>query len=219
MNLLAVVHTDSAERFHAELDSFAEFEVVLSTDKNDAVAIMGEDNRRLDVIVVDEQLGDSNNFINYIRHKYPRVIIILVDEEADFGFPGQADDISVDPFSNDDLLNRIRKLLSDRRMETHRSDSLPAVRSIAKQLNKATSNSDLYRVATDALVDQGYDYAAYYGLEADDPVHLTLRTQTGPTPSNPLRPKKLQATTSWAGSPATDKAASPRQTIHPTIPW
>ncbi|MFW5748502.1 MAG: hypothetical protein ACOCYT_02685, partial [Chloroflexota bacterium] len=103
----------------------------LATHRDDALDIIADADQHVDVLVLDNNLDDSIfEFVTEIRARFPRLLIVLVDEEADFGMPGQADDLSTDPFANNDLVERIRRLIADRRMETLRSDSLPAVRSI-----------------------------------------------------------------------------------------
>ena len=104
---------------------------------------------------------------------------MLVDEEADFAMPGHADDISTEPFENDDLVRRINRLISDRHLETLRADAMPPVRDFTKKLRKAVGASEKQQTAVSACLDIGYDYAAFYRLESVEPLHITLQTQAG----------------------------------------
>jgi GAF domain-containing protein len=112
-----------------------------------------------------------------------------VDEEADFGMPGQADEISTEPFENNDLIKRITRLMSDRQLETLRADSLPAVRQFAKELRKGSGEMGKQQAAVAACKDLGYDYVAFYRLENSNPPTVTLKAQDGPAPIQAVAPK------------------------------
>src|SRR5690606_31950689 len=120
-------------------------------------------------------------------------LIILVDEDADFGMPGQADEISTDPFRHDDLVTKIKRLMSDRQLETLRSDSLPAVRNIAQRLRTASGRTGKQESAVATCKDMGYDYVAYYNLESKEPIKMELRAQQGPPAIQSIAPKIANA--------------------------
>src|SRR5215468_6517124 len=159
------------------------------SDTGDAFNILADRDQHIDVLVLDNGLGYIYEFIQDLRHSYPRLFIVLVDEEADFGMPGQADEISTEPFENNDLIKRITRLMSDRQLETLRADSLPAVRSFAKELRKASGEVGKQQAAVAACKDLGYDYVAFYRLENTNPPTVTLKAQDGPAPIQAVAPR------------------------------
>jgi GAF domain-containing protein len=120
-------------------------------------------------------------------------MIVLIDEEADFAMPGLADDITIEPFRENDLLRRISRLISERRTETLRSDSLPAVREFVKRLRDATGSLGKQEVAVQVCKDFNYDYVAYYQREPGEPLRLSLRAQAGPMPIQASAPKQASS--------------------------
>ena len=140
--------------------------------------------------MLDKRLDGTFDFIKELRQTYPRLLIVLVDQEADFGMPGQADEISVDPFSNDDLLRRIKRLNEERSLETLRADALPPVRSFAKMLRKAGSSQSKMKAAVEAIQNLGYDYVAYYALTPSDPPSLRLQAQVGSRELTTIAPQQ-----------------------------
>ncbi len=133
-----------------------------------------------DILVVEYALGDVYALINTLRERYPRLLILLVDEDADFGMPGRADEVSVEPFRDDDLLKRIKRMTEERRLDTLRTDVLPQIRMFAKSLRRATSGYARQQAAVAAVRALGYDYAAIYQASPSDPGSLTLAAQDGP---------------------------------------
>ncbi|GAB4528204.1 MAG: hypothetical protein OHK0046_46790 [Anaerolineae bacterium] len=192
-NLLVNVRPDHVERYQQKLATYSDFNVTFVTSHAEAAAVIADRVRHVDVFVVDNEMLGVYEFISELRQSYPRMLIILVDEGADFGMPGQADDITTDPFSHDDLANRIRRMMSDRKQETLRSDSLPAVRNIAKKLRQAIGVLGKQEAAVEACQELGYDYVAYYDIVAKDPLDLTLKAQRGPKAILPIAPKKANA--------------------------
>lgn len=190
IDVLVVVRREDASRFYKNLSAYPDFHVQLVSDLGDALVILADRNQHVDVLVVDNRMGHTFEFIAELRQTYPRLFIVLVDEEADFGMPGQADEISTEPFTNDDLIRRITRLMSDRQLETLRADTLPAVREFAKELRKATGELGKQQAAVAACKDLGYVYVAFYRLEAADPLQLVLRAQDGPTPLQGVAPKQ-----------------------------
>ena len=193
IDVLVVVRREDASRFYKNLSAYQDFRVQLVSDLGDALAILADRNQHVDVLVVDNRMGHTFEFIAELRQTYPRLFIVLVDEEADFGMPGQADEISTEPFTNGDLIRRITRLMSDRQLETLRADTMPAVRQFAKELRKATGELGKQQAAVAACKDLGYVYVAFYRLESTDPIQLALRAQDGPPPLQGVAPKQATA--------------------------
>lgn len=190
VEILLAVKKEDAARYYKNLVAHEGFTIQVVHTVADAQAVLASGDQRVDVFVVDNRLDNVFHTIGELRLSYPRLLIILVDEESDFGMPGQADDISTDPFKNDDLARKIRRLMSDRQMETVRSDSLPAVRNFAKQLRAATGALGKQQAAVSACKDTGYDYVAYYHKDSGVEAHLLLRAQAGPAAIQSIAPKE-----------------------------
>lgn len=178
-SVLIAVRREDASRFYRNLSGHQDFRVQLVSELSDALSALGDPNQYIDVLVINSNLGHTYEFINEVRHSYPRLFIVLVDEEADFAMPGQADEISTEPFTDDDLIRRIARLMSDRQLETLRADSLPAVRHFAKALRQASGEAGKQETAVTACKELGYDYVAFYRVESFDPILITLRAQEG----------------------------------------
>ncbi|MEO8611223.1 MAG: GAF domain-containing protein [Chloroflexota bacterium] len=189
VDVLVAVQRENASRYYKNLSAYKDFRVQMVSDTGDAFNILADRDQHIDVLVLDNGLGYIYEFIQDLRHSYPRLFIVLVDEEADFGMPGQADEISTEPFENNDLIKRIARLMSDRQLETLRADSLPAVRSFAKELRKASGEMGKQQAAVAACKDLGYDYVAFYRLENTNPPTVTLKAQDGPAPIQAVAPK------------------------------
>lgn len=189
INLLVAVTEGRAKVYYQNLSSVKDFNLQIATNFDDARQLLADRDHRIDLFVIDNNLLEQFDLIREIRHSYPRLIIILVDEEADFGLPGQADDISTDPFKDNDLVKRINALMSDRRMETLRSDSLPAVREVAKVLRSASGVVGKQQAAVDAAMELGYDYVAYYHREDGE---LRLKAHVGPNAIKAIAPKRAE---------------------------
>jgi DNA-binding response OmpR family regulator len=177
IDVLVAVRREDAGRYHKNLSAQKDFRINIVSDKRDAMDTLADKDRHVDVLVIDNQLGNVFEFTNELRQTYPRLFIIIVDEEADFAMPGKADEISTEPFVNDDLARRITRLMSDRQLETLRADSLPAVRQFAKLLRKASGELGKQQAAVEACKDLGYDYVAFYRIESLDPLQITLKAQ------------------------------------------
>jgi hypothetical protein len=193
IDVLVAVRREEASRYYKNLSAYRDFRVQLVSDVGDALNVLADKEQHVDVVVLDNGLGQIYDFIGELRQSYPRLFIVLVDEEADFGMPGQADEISTEPFNNNDLIRRISRLMSDRQLETLRADSLPAVRQFAKELRKATGELGKQQAAVGACKDLGYSYVAFYRLESTDPFKLTLKAQDGPNPIQAAAPKQASA--------------------------
>ena len=189
VDVLAAVRRDNASRYYKNLSAYKDFRVQMVSDTGDAFNILADRDQHIDVLVLDNGLAYIYEFIQDLRHSFPRLFIVLVDEEADFGMPGQADEISTEPFENNDLIKRITRLMSDRQLETLRADSLPAVRQFAKELRKASGEMGKQQAAVAACKDLGYDYVAFYRLENTNPPTVTLKAQDGSAPIQAVAPK------------------------------
>lgn len=188
IDVLIVVRREHAPRYFQNLSTFKEFRVRLVTDPGEARAIVMD--RHVDVVVLDNSLDSAYDLIQHFRKAMPSLLIVTVDEEADFAIPGFADDVSTKPFVEDDLSRRIIRLMSDRRLETVRADSMPPVREVAKKLRRATGEIGKLDTAVTACRELGYDYAAVYRVESIDPLRVILRAQEGLKAFQPAAPKE-----------------------------
>jgi hypothetical protein len=214
VNVLVAVTRDDASRFHKNLSAHEDFRVEMVSNLNDALNILADRDRRVDVFVVDSRMGYVHELILELRQSYPRLLIVLVDEEADFATPGQADEVSTAPFEDNDLIRRITRLMSDRQLETLRADSMPAVRQFAKQLRKASGDLGKYQAAVSACRDLGYDYVAFYRLENNDPPQVMLRAQEGPAALQAVAPKQAAPDdlVTWVAQSNQSRIAGPQDT-------
>lgn len=181
VDVLVATRREDAGRFYKNLTAQTEFRVQMVFSLREAMDVLRDPAQHVDVLVLDSQIGQVFAFINDLRQTYPRLFIILVDEGADFAMPGQADEISTDPFNNQDLVRRIIRLMSDRQLETLRADSLPALRQFAKELRLAPAGeAGKHQAAVAACKHLGFDYVALYRLESLEPIRLALKAQDGP---------------------------------------
>ncbi|MDX1992825.1 MAG: GAF domain-containing protein [bacterium] len=220
IDILVIVREADTVRYHQNLSMQEGFTVQAVGNPHRALAMLADLTHHTDVVVIDNNLPDVHLMVRDLRQKYPRLIIVLVDEEADFGLPGQADDISTEPFHNDDLARRITRMMSDRQLETLRSDSLPAVRNIAKRLRTATGVRGKQEAAVLACKEMGYDYVAYYHLERLDPFRMTLYAQNGPTAIQSIAPKQasLEDLMGWVSQNGQSRIAGPEdRPNHPLV--
>jgi hypothetical protein len=214
VNLLVAVPREDASRYHKNLSAHQDFQVEIVSNLRDGLDMLADRDRHVDVFVVDNHLGHVHELIVELRQSYPRLLIVLVDEEADFAMPGQADEISTTPFADNDLIRRITRLMSDRQLETLRADSMPAVRQFAKQLRKAAGELGKYQSAVSACRDLGYDYVAFYRLESLDPLQVELRAQDGSAAIQALAPKHASADdlVAWVARSNQSRIAGPQDT-------
>src|SRR5579862_2536919 len=92
--VLAAVRLPSVARYRENLSKDTKLKVTVVTAEQQARDIIANPEKRTDVFVVDNGLGNVFEMIKELRQTYPRLLILLVDEEADFGMPGRADDVS-----------------------------------------------------------------------------------------------------------------------------
>lgn len=162
LKLIVVIRPETKTQYQDYFGAQANLAVLINTDFGAALEYLQATNQRIDVVVVDNQLAGSAAFIRQIRAAFPRLLILLVDDEADFLMPGRADDVSLNPFEGDDLLNRIQRLLQERHIETLRADSLPPVRKAAQQLRHATDIPGRIAVTLETIRALEYDFVAFY---------------------------------------------------------
>jgi DNA-binding response OmpR family regulator len=221
IDLLVAVKQPDGERFRTNLSAYENFRVRVAHTIPDALAMIDDREYHVDVLVCDNNLeADVFSVIGDLRQRYPRLLIVLVDEEADFAMPGQADDISTEPFRNDDLIRRISRLISDRRQETLRSDSLPAVRQFAKLLRTATGAIGKQQVAVQACKEMNYDYVAYYHRESNDPLRLALKAHAGSKALEAIAPREatIEDLMGWVQQNGQSRIAAPEdRPNHPLV--
>lgn len=220
VHILVAVPREDASRYHKNLSASKDFRLHIVSDRRDVLTTLANRDIHIDVLVLDNRLGGIYDLIGDVRHSYPRLFIVLVDEEADFGLPGQADDMSTTPFENDDLAKRITQLMSDRQLETLRADSLPAVRDFAKRLRKATGEYGKQQEAVSACMDMDYQYVAFYRLESLNPLRLTLKAQDGSNALQSVAPKQAAENDlmQWVAQTGQSRIAGPEdEPTHPLV--
>jgi hypothetical protein len=178
--VLAAVRLPSVARYRENLSKDPKLKVSVVTSEASAREVLASTDKRTDVFVIDNGLGSVFELVKDLRQNYPRLLILMVDEEADFGMPGRADEVSTEPFKDDDLIKKIKRLSEERRLETLRADALPPVRNFAKSLRKATKGVGKQQAAVEAVQELGYDYVAFYAISPSDPPSLSLGAQVGP---------------------------------------
>ncbi len=188
IDLLALIRQEDKARYEEHLNAAGD--IHLQVVHNPQTMNMALTDSHVDVLVIDNVLERAYNVISSLRQTYPRLIIVLVDEEADFGMPGQADEMSTEPFHNNDLVKKVRRLISDRQMETVRSDTLPAVRNVAKRLRSAPGLIGKQQAAVQSCMELGYNYVAYYHKVSDQPLLISLKAQDGPPAVQAVSPKE-----------------------------
>jgi hypothetical protein len=190
INVLVAVELTSMLRYRENLSTESVFNLNFVPNIEKMFELLSS-NKPTDVVVVDNALGDIFGIVDKLRQDYPRLLIITVDEEADFSLPGQADDVSNDPFRNGDLMKKIKRLIEDRRLATLSADSLPSVRSFAKTLMRAKGGSAKTQAAIGAIHDLGYDYVAFFSITPTDPPIVNVTAQAGDNSVTSSAPKKL----------------------------
>jgi DNA-binding response OmpR family regulator len=198
IHVLTAVRLEAIARYRENLSTEAQFHVEMVPSVEKLEERLANNALRTDVLVLDEQLTDSFELIKKIRQSNPQLLIIKVDEEADFGMPGRADEVSTRPFENNELIKIIKRLFEDRRLETLRADSLPSVRTFAKTLLKSRGPAKT-QAAVNAIKELGYDYVAFYTVTPTEPPTLTQAGQAGAADVLKIAPSKLDYETSIVG--------------------
>ncbi len=204
ISVLVAVRLASSVRYRENLSQDPMFKLTIVSNIKDVEETLADKTKSFDVLVVDVELGEIHDLTTALRQKHPRLLIIEVDEEADFSLPGQADDISNNPFENDELLKKIKRLVEDRRLETLRADSLPSVRTFAKALMRAKGGPAKTQAAVTAIQELGYDYVAFFKVTPTDPPVVSAAAQAGSRAVTSSAPTKLPYDNSVVGQVAQD---------------
>lgn len=219
IHVLAAIQLQSIVQFRDSLSKDPQLKIMLVTSPQEARDILADPQKRTDVFVVDNSMGDVYELLKDLRQTYPRLLIILVDQEADFGMPGHADDVSTTPFENDDLLKRIKRLNEERSLETLRADALPPVRQFAKSLRRTGQSKP--QSAVEAIKELGYDYVAFYNVVPTTPPELRLGAQVGPDNLTAMAPQQQDYENSlvgWVAENGQSRIIGPEDTPnHPFI--
>jgi GAF domain-containing protein len=199
IHVLAAVRLQSIIEYRENLTKDHQLALSLVTSETEARQALADPQKRADVFVVDNSLGGVFELVKDLRHTYPRLLILLVDQEADFGMPGHADEVSVTPFEHDDLLKRIKRLTEERNLQTLRADTLPPVRQFAKSLRRAGPGQTKHQAAVEAIKELGYDYVAFYSVVPMTPPELRLSAQVGPSNLIAIAPQQQDYANSLVG--------------------
>ncbi len=192
INVLAAVRLPSVARYREYLSKDSKLKPTVVTSEQSARDHLADADKRTDVFVVDNGLGNVYELIRDLRPMYARLFIVLVDEDADFGMPGRADDVSTEPFKDDDLIRKIKRLVQERRLETLHADALPPVRNFAKSLRKSGKGLSKHQAAVDAVRELGYDYVAFYTVAPTDPPTLSVAAHVGPPEILTMVPPRIE---------------------------
>src|SRR5437667_3097402 len=166
--VLVAVRLPSVARYREFLAKDPKLKTTVVTSEPSAREILAASDKHTDVFVVDNGLGNVFELVKELRPNYPRLLILLVDEDADFGMPGRADDVSTEPFKDDDLIKKIKRLAEERRLETLRADALPPVRTFARSLRKAGKGLGKQQAAVEAVQELGYEFVVFYAVAPTD---------------------------------------------------
>jgi GAF domain-containing protein len=199
IRILVATQLTSLVQFRGNLSTDPQLKLSFVASQNDIREVLADPQKRTDVLVVDNALGGTFELVKELRQMYPRLLIILVDQEADFGTPGEADEVSVTPFQNGDLLKRIKRLTEERSLETLRTDALPPVRAFARALRRGAPGMSKSQAAVEAIQELGYDYVAFYSIVPTAPPELRLGAQVGPDALTSLAPQQLDFYNSLLG--------------------
>lgn len=192
ISVLVAVPITSMARYRENLAKEPSLQVTYITSLESAQETLRSADKHFDVFVADNALGDTYELIRAVRLEKPRLLILTVDEEADFSMPGRADDVSNTPFKDNELIRKIKRLAEERRLETVRADALPPIRNFAKALAKATKGLGKQQAAVSAIMDLGYDHVAFYAVEQGRDT-LTLAAQMGDSAVMNAMPQRADA--------------------------
>lgn len=191
IRVLVAVRLAASVRYRENLNTEPRFQLQFVTNMEAIHTTLADKTQATDVLVVDNQLGDVYTLVKDLRQTYPRLLIVEVDEEADFSLPGQADDISNDPFKDDELIKKVKRLVEDRRLQTLSADALPPVRTFAKALMRAKGGPAKTQAAVTAIHEIGYDYVAFFKVTPTDPPTVSVAAQAGPNSVTSIAPPRL----------------------------
>ncbi|MCS7070305.1 MAG: GAF domain-containing protein [Anaerolinea sp.] len=222
IHALLTVRPEAVERYRTYFAGQPDFSLRIAQSADETRTVLQEPGmtRPVDVLILDNAIERAFDFITVLRQTYPRLIIVLVDEEADFATPGQADDISTEPFKNDDLVRRIKRLMSDRQTETLRADAMPPIREFAKLVRKASGEAGKQAAAVTACKGIGFDYVAFYKLLSNDPLTIEIAAEEGPAAIAAIIPRRASADdiVAWVAQTGHSRSSGPGDTpSHPLI--
>ncbi|MCS6871034.1 MAG: GAF domain-containing protein [Anaerolineae bacterium] len=192
INVLVATQAASMARYRENLAKEPSLKVTYATSLESAHEMLRDSSKHFDVFVADNALGDTYDLIRVVRLEKPRLLILTVDEEADFSMPGRADDVSNTPFKDNELIRKIKRLAEERRLETVRADALPPIRNFAKALAKATKGLSKHQAAVSTIMDLGYDHVAFYAVEQGRD-SLVLTAQMGDNAVMNAMPQRADA--------------------------
>jgi DNA-binding NarL/FixJ family response regulator len=220
INLVVAIPREDASRYYKNLTAHKDLNLQIVTDASAALEALTDRDPKIDMLVLSQTLTNAYALVEEVRETHPRLLIVLVDEQADFALPGQADEISTEPFSNDDLVRRINRLMSDRQLDTLRADTMPAVREFAKHLRTAVGDYGKADAAVSALRALGFDYVAFYRIESLAPMTITLKLQQGETNLQMGAPAEATANDiiGVVAKSGQSRSAGPQDTVsHPLV--
>jgi DNA-binding response OmpR family regulator len=180
IRLLVAVRPSAVGHYREHLEPDGRLAVTVVDTEAAAQAVLNDETRIPDVLAVDRGLCDTNALVADLRRGPSRLMVIVLDEDADFATPGPADDVSTDPWHDDELVKKILRLVEERSVATLRADALPGVRSFVKALRKATRSTSKQQAAVSAVKDLGYDHVAYYAILPGEQLSLSLAAQSCP---------------------------------------
>jgi CheY-like chemotaxis protein len=195
-DILVTVRAKNAARYTQHFAEYPELRVRVARSLDQALDLLANHSHPVDLLVLDNSMSGVFELVADLRQLYPRLLIVLVDEDADFAMPGQADDISTDPFSDGDLVRRINRLIEDRHLETLRADSMSPLRDFVKKLRKASGEYEKLYAAVSACRELGYEYVAIYRI--DELSMVTLQADDG-APLMKAPPTKIIASVIQSG--------------------
>lgn len=214
IHVLVASQAPSLERYRAALAAHDDLAVSAAPGEDAVRARLADPDGRADVLVLDNGLPDSFILLREVRHNYPRLLIVLVDEDADLLMPGRADGVSTDPFNDDELYRTIMDLLRERRTETLRADALPPIRQVAKRLREANGLRGKALAVTESVVEMGYDLAAFY-QRADAPPLILLAASGAPSITSIVPEKQKEDTVvAWLAQHGGTRIVGPQDEIN-----
>ncbi len=220
IHILAALRAETIGRFRDNLSREPTFKLTFVTSEDEARAQVVSKETHQDVLVIDNNLGGVFEFVRELRRDSPRLWIVLVDEEADFGMPGLADEVSTEPFKDDDLTRKIKRLAEERRLETLSSNTLAPVKLFAQKLNKAGKGVSKLQAAVETVKELGYDFVAYYSVSPTSPPALTLSGQVGPENIKGLMQSRVDYSglLGWVAQNGTSRIVGPgEEPTHPLL--
>src|SRR6266498_2351887 len=94
INVLVAVSREKASRYYKGLSNQQNFQSEIVSAIQDVLDTLTNTDKHIDVLILDNGLGAIHELIEEVRLTHPRLFIVLVDEDADFGTPGQADEFT-----------------------------------------------------------------------------------------------------------------------------